>query len=224
MGKKFSKDTDSGWLNYHDNDGKYKAPSGPRCHVSHPVIKIGGGELVGASCSNPREGFDVYIGLDGSMNLDDAAYPWAEHRKEHVHYPITDMKAPSDPESFKKMVDWLCNQLQEGKKVHAGCIGGHGRTGTLFAAIAARFGHKDCIAWAREHHCKKAVESQSQIDFLVKHFGALPAKPTKSYTSTAPSTGFLGTSIPSYSSSVGSDGKTRKTFQPAPSKKSIWAA
>lgn len=223
MGKKFSEDTDSDWLNYHDNDKGLKFAK--RCHESHPVMKIGGGTLFAGSCINPRPDYDAYVGLDGSMHLEATGYPWAKNRIEHVHFPITDMKAPPEPELFKELVEWICNQLQEGKKIHVGCIGGHGRSGTLVAAVAAKFGHKDAIAWARQHHCKKAVESQDQVNFLVKHYGVTQAPPAKGWHSNskpAPQTSFSGGGA-SYTPSVGSDGKQKRLFSPAPSKKSIWA-
>ena len=41
------------------------------------------------------------------------------------------MEAPSNVARFKKLVTWVCTQLQDGKTVHIGCIGGDGRTGEI---------------------------------------------------------------------------------------------
>ena len=74
------------------------------------------------------------------------------------------MDAPANVTRFKKLVTWLCNQLQDGKTVHVGCIGGHGRTGTVISAIVAELlEEKDAIQWVRKHYCKKAVESKAQV-------------------------------------------------------------
>jgi hypothetical protein len=78
------------------------------------------------------------------------------------------------------MITWLCTQLHAGLKVHVGCIGGHGRTGTVFTAIIAEMtGEKDAIQYVRKYYCKRAVESREQIQFLMKHYGVNDASPTK---------------------------------------------
>lgn len=49
------------------------------------------------------------------------------------------------------------------------CIGGHGRTGTALAAILLAHSHrtvKEALALIRERHCKDAVESVSQEEYL----------------------------------------------------------
>jgi hypothetical protein len=98
------------------------------------------------------------------------APPW--EGKISYRYPVTDMHAPSDPATFDKLVRWLAEQIEAGKKVHVGCIGGHGRTGTLFAALVkVMLGEEDAIQYVRDGYCKKAVESKAQVDFLVKHYG-----------------------------------------------------
>jgi hypothetical protein len=93
------------------------------------------------------------------------------------------MCAPKSPKEFKKMINWVSDQLDDGKKIHIGCIGGHGRTGTFLAALVSLYEDltDDPISWVREHHCAKAVESKAQIKFLVKHFNCKTAKPTKDF-------------------------------------------
>jgi hypothetical protein len=164
------------------------------CYETHPKLVIGGGTLVGGSCSCPKEKHaHVYVGLDHSMKTH-KSWPWLPQKKNppvDVHYPITDYQAPSDSGSFIAMVAWLCTQLQKGKVVHVGCIGGHGRTGTVFSAIVAvleKQGKLDlgkykgnAIEWVRKHYCKKAVESKEQVDFLNKHFGTKKVKEAKTF-------------------------------------------
>lgn len=152
----------------------------PRCYHSHPALPLKDGLVIfGGSCSHPAvDDADVYVGFDYSQGFNPRSYPWNEG--VWFNFPIVDMKPPSNPKEFSNLIDWLILQLSAKKKVHIGCIGGHGRTGTVMAALVARFlGVKDAIAYVRKNYCEKAVESQSQIDFLVKHFGVSPAEPSK---------------------------------------------
>ncbi len=173
--KWFNQDTQT-WL----KTGKWK----PSCYTTHEPIEIGKGFLLGAACGSPREGYDIYIGLDWGMEFNHQKFPWELNGKDdviEVQYRITDGCAPKSPKQFKKMITWICSQLQDGKRVHVGCIGGHGRTGLVVAAIVREaLGIKDAIKWTRKHHCKKAVETQSQVNFLHKHFGIKKAKGSKS--------------------------------------------
>jgi hypothetical protein len=151
-----------------------------RCYESHPPLILGDGiKIYGGSCSSPIiHDADIYVGFDLSMQKSNKAYPW-EPGESFLYY-IKDMQAPSDADSFKKLIDWLAVQLTAKKKVHVGCIGGHGRTGTVLAALAhVMTGRKDAIEWVREQYCQKAVESHSQVDFLVKLYGMEAAVPAK---------------------------------------------
>ena len=147
-----------------------------RCHKSHPALKLPGTELVihGGSCCNPVvTDADVYIGFDSGMQRTSARFPW--NSGTEVYFKINDMSPPDDAVEFAKLVSWTKTQLEAGKKVHAGCIGGHGRTGTFLAALVSAFGEKDAIAYVRKHYCEKAVESSGQVKFLGKHFDVIPA-------------------------------------------------
>jgi hypothetical protein len=56
-----------------------------------------------------------------------------------------------------------------GNKTIVCCMGGHGRTGTCLAALLicnAGFSMPNAVNYVRLHHCTKAVESQTQIDYL----------------------------------------------------------
>lgn len=160
--------------------------SKPRCHTTHKPIKLGNGEILGAACGSPREGYDIYIGFDYGMKFKHQLFPWDKTADPIVEfqYHITDMCAPKSPKEFKKMLNWCAEQLEDGKKIHIGCIGGHGRTGTFLAALISLYPDltDDPIQWVRDNHCKKAVESASQIKFLAKHFGCKTAEPTKGFS------------------------------------------
>lgn len=147
-----------------------------RCHHSHPPLKIGGGVIYGGACAEPCGKADYNILLDGFEKGDELP-PW--EGRFIVRFPIRDGDVPST-DKLKKLVDWIGEELAKGKKFHIGCFAGHGRTGTVLAAIVAKVdGEKDAIRWLRENYCKKAVESKKQVDMLVKHFGVKKAKPSK---------------------------------------------
>lgn len=153
-----------------------------KCHVKHPTLTLGGGTLLGASCIHPRKGFDIYIGLDWNMTYtDEPVYPWNATKESsviEVNFKITDGSVPSDPKEFSNMLAWLEGRLSEGNRVHVGCIGGHGRTGMLMAALVQRItGNLDASEWVRSNYCKGAIETSVQIEFLRKHYGIKPVEP-----------------------------------------------
>lgn len=160
----------------------------PRCYESHPALEINP-ELplvYGGSCSHPaKEDADVYIGFDHSMSFSYRSFPWKVG--DEFLYHIQDMSTPKDAPSFHKMIKWSAKQLEAGRIIHAGCIGGHGRTGMFLAALVYHITQrKDAIEFVRENYCKKVVETQEQVEFLVK-LGMDTAKPAKDW-----STGSLG--------------------------------
>ncbi len=69
----------------------------------------------------------------------------------------------------------LWDKSNAGKVVEVGCMGGHGRTGTILACIAILsddgMSPSQAVAWVRSVHCKKAVESDSQ-EWFVAWFAA----------------------------------------------------
>jgi protein-tyrosine phosphatase len=147
------------------------------CWESHEPLKIAvdGTDyfVTGGSCTRMNDRIkeaDVFIGLDHGMVSTDKEFPWTEGVE--FRYLITDMCAPKSPANFKMLISWLADQIMAGKRVHIGCIGGHGRTGTVLSALVAHMtGEKDAIQYVRKNYCKKAVESETQIKFLMKHFG-----------------------------------------------------
>jgi hypothetical protein len=156
-----------------------------RCYESHPVIKLGKGLLYGGSCSHPMiDTADVYVGLDSWMNFKKPKYPWLTDVEgpEEVFFKISDACAPSDEANFILLIDWLAGKLNDGKSVHVGCIGGHGRTGMVLAALVkVMTGEEDAITWVRQNYCKKVVETKVQVKFLHQRFGIKEVEGSKSH-------------------------------------------
>lgn len=164
---------------YYSTSNKAIKPK-PKCHTKHKELAIGGGVILGGGCGVPRPGYDLYVGFDqySFTVLENSIWRGDDHVPQ-ILYPIVDMGVPSDIADFKVFVNWLIALLEEGKRIHIGCIGGHGRTGLVIAAVLAVLGDKDAITTTRELHCKKAVESDKQVRFLVKHFGVTSVDSTK---------------------------------------------
>lgn len=160
-----------------------------KCTDSHPplALEIDGNnfEMYGSSCAKPIvKDADLYISLDYNAPVYQWEQPWYRNddNKQHLRFFIEDMSVPDNAEDFKDLVAFTINALADGKKVHAGCIAGHGRTGTLLAAVAQEtLGDKlnqegiSAIDYVRSNYCKKAVETLAQVLFLNAEFGiAIP--------------------------------------------------
>lgn len=161
------------WRNEVSRDGKVFIPQGQRCHETHPDLKIGGGTLVGGNCRDHKRHSNValYVALDSSQRHPD--FDPKQPPAHCVYYPIQNMKVPGNPAKFHDLVNLIISTLAQGKKVHVGCIGGHGRTGLVIAAVVAKLGiDHDAIGWTRENYCKNAIETKAQENFVVVHFGA----------------------------------------------------
>ena len=151
--------------------------TGKRCYHDHPPLKLKcttGEEVTvfGGSCSYPVwDDCDIYVGLDYSMAEHPHRFPW--NPGHAIHFKITDGAAPKSVKDFRRLIEFLAEELRLGRRVHVGCIGGHGRTGIVLAALTAVLtGESDPIGYVRTHYCPKAVESAEQVDFLVKHYNA----------------------------------------------------
>ena len=70
---------------------------------------------------------------------------------------------------FERLVRKIIRKMNEGKEVEVGCIGAHGRTGTLLAGLlvyAEGLDASRAIQEVRRRYCKHAVETDEQEVFL----------------------------------------------------------
>lgn len=82
------------------------------------------------------------------------------------------------PADWLECVDYIIS-LAHKYPVMGWCLGSHGRTGTWLASMKARLDPacEDPIQWARDVHCKHAVESKKQAEAVFAILGKpLPAK------------------------------------------------
>jgi len=153
-----------------------------RCYHKHAPLLVGGDRVIyGGSCSSPSVlDADIYVGLCSTMKVLPDQRPWEKLPPLQILHHIDDMGVPKDAEEFRKLVTWVSDQLDAGKKIHVGCIGGHGRTGLFLSAlVAVRKVSDDPIAYVRDNYCHRAVESAAQSKFLSTHYGCPDAAPKK---------------------------------------------
>lgn len=178
-----------------------------QCHHKHPPYPVADGIVIyGGSGNHPHiTDCDVYVGLDDGARPGRRSWPW-ETGYDFV-FPIKNFGVPASVDDFRALIDWLDGQLRGGKKVHVGCMAGHGRTGMVLAALRAKMhSPAQAIQHVRENYCKSAVETAGQVAWLVDHFGVDTAaasekyadlgtaKPTWSKQANSTSTGFVKTS------------------------------
>jgi hypothetical protein len=87
--------------------------------------------------------------------------PWP-----HAHVDWPDFGLPSDPDAFVAALEGVLARARRGEVVEVGCLGGHGRTGTALACLAALTGIEgDPVEWVRSTYCDHAVETDDQAGF-----------------------------------------------------------
>jgi hypothetical protein len=95
-----------------------------------------------------------------------------EIRKMYVEWG--DMK--SVPLSTLALIlKYIHKAIEDEEDIEIACMGGHGRTGTLAAAVCMMYdmGVKEAINHVREEYCKEAIESCEQVDMLFDLYTAM---------------------------------------------------
>ena len=81
---------------------------------------------------------------------------------------------------FQRIINYIVRYLKADKTVEFGCMGGHGRTGTLLAGLFAtveKLPALESIKKVHDTYCKHAIESASQEDLIYALTGETPPKP-----------------------------------------------
>jgi hypothetical protein len=100
-----------------------------------------------------RVGFDPE--LFTSPRVADLTIGWPDYGKPHM------------PASWWVSLNNFLHEIDG--HVQAGCIGGHGRTGTFSAILAGLndwCGTADPVQWVRDNYCPETVESWEQIEYI----------------------------------------------------------
>ena len=87
-------------------------------------------------------------------------------RNEYINWP--DYGVPKDAEVARQQIIDAFIRACNGERVEIGCIGGHGRTGTLLACMVVLAGYEPTAAidYVRSQYCHHAVETQGQEEWV----------------------------------------------------------
>ncbi|MFG2250515.1 protein-tyrosine phosphatase family protein [Spirillospora sp. NPDC048823] len=107
----------------------------------------------------PVPDFGLYL---GSRRLRQRHEPDLSWSTAWIDWP--DFLLPRDRDEAVRQVRALHERARSGASVEVACGGGVGRTGTVIACLAVLSGvdPSEAVAWAREHHHPKAVETPWQ--------------------------------------------------------------
>ena len=153
-------------------------------HYSEPVALPSGVVIHCSSLHNNRS--DDSPAPDFGLYAD---FSWKPYwRNEFIDWP--DFRIPYDEEIATEQIVDLYEKAKE-QRVEIGCIGGHGRTGTILACLytydldGAPTGEQSTL-WVKKNYCKQAVETREQAWFvdlfrsLLFENVTLPERPTQS--------------------------------------------
>lgn len=160
-----------------------------KCRHYGETLTFPNGVSVNASSMNNQRKAGESI-PDFGLYLDWGWKP--EWRAEVIAWP--DFGLPYNEEAAVDAIIEMYERAEKGWVVEVGCIGGHGRTGTVLACMGVLAGlePKESVRYVHKNYCYEAVEGAKQ-EWWVEWFDAyvnlkpLPEKPvftTKTYTPT----------------------------------------
>ncbi len=116
--------------------------------------RVRGRGLRGAPPDGPEPEFGLYLARPRGF-----APAWPSAR---IDWP--DFRTPRDDSAAAAAITDAYERARAGQRVEVACGGGVGRTGTVIACMAVLAGHPppDAVAWARQHHHRRAVETPGQ--------------------------------------------------------------
>ncbi|GLY76544.1 protein-tyrosine-phosphatase [Actinoallomurus iriomotensis] len=103
--------------------------------------------------------FGLYLGSTRLIRRHESGLRWPY---EWIDWP--DFLLPRDRDEAVRRIRALHQRARAGAAVEVACGGGVGRTGTVIACLAVLAGldRRDAVAWTREHHHHRAVETPWQ--------------------------------------------------------------
>jgi hypothetical protein len=139
------------------------ARAGIHRHVQ--TIELPDGTTVGvASYLGNEQHAQRTVKPDFGVYLDSVwSPPWP-----HMHLQWPDFGLPADETMFHQQCVDVLRRCRLNERVEIGCVGGHGRTGTMLAVLAVMTGvpSSEAVAWVRQVYCASAVETDEQQQFV----------------------------------------------------------
>ncbi|MET7992907.1 protein-tyrosine phosphatase family protein [Amycolatopsis sp. NPDC005232] len=107
----------------------------------------------------PAPGYGLYLGSGRLRRKYDDGLTW-DH--DWIHWP--DFLLPLNWADARRKILALHTRALAGESVEVACYGGVGRTGTVLACLVtlSGLGADDAVAWVRENHHHRAVETAWQ--------------------------------------------------------------
>lgn len=115
--------------------------------------------------AGPVPDYGLYLGGRRLRRRHDAELAWPH---DWVQWP--DFLLPRDRDAAIGLIRALHGRAVAGERVEVACGGGVGRTGTVIACLALLAGRApdDAVAWARDHHHHRAVETPWQRRWVAR--------------------------------------------------------
>ncbi|MET7304361.1 protein-tyrosine phosphatase family protein [Embleya sp. NPDC005575] len=136
--------------------GAFRLPNGSWVRgrgLRHPLPK------------GPVPEFGLYLGSDRLRRRHEDGLHWPH---EWIDWP--DFLLPRDRDRAVRDIRALYERARTDTAVEVACGGGVGRTGTVVASLAVLAGldPADAVAWTREHHHHRAVETPWQRRWVAR--------------------------------------------------------
>ena len=115
--------------------------------------------------AGPTPEYGLYLGAGRLRRRHDPELAWP-----HAWVDWPDFLLPRDADAAVDLIRDLHARGCAGERVEVACGGGVGRTGTVIACLAVLAGvaPDDAVAWAREHHDRRAVETPWQRRWVAR--------------------------------------------------------
>ncbi|MFF4240072.1 protein-tyrosine phosphatase family protein [Actinomadura geliboluensis] len=113
----------------------------------------------------PEPAFGLYLGTAKLRSRHEPELRW-----ESAWLDWPDFRLPRDRDEAVRQIRALHERARAGEAVEVACGGGIGRTGTVVACLAVLAGVEPsgAVAWAREHHHPRAVETPWQRRWVAR--------------------------------------------------------
>ncbi|MBI1973030.1 hypothetical protein HYS50_03420 [Candidatus Woesearchaeota archaeon] len=161
------------------NNGKKSLPAATgvayQRHSHHNWVKIGEKYQVLAMSSDKMNGVESEVDYqvvltqsylyNGSILTNFESEVNRGRKSERMIYVVWPDMGIIPLEDYNRLLGFLERLLRAKKRLAIGCLGGHGRTGTILAGLIQRIEKRtaaDAIKTLRERYCKSAVETVAQ--------------------------------------------------------------
>lgn len=157
----------------------------------HQVVTLPDETVV--RCTASRNGSQIKETPDFGLYADSSWVSLCQWRNEIINWP--DMQLPKNLNLAIDQIEDAYRRAEDGQHVDIGCIGAHGRTGTILAimvllATEGAMTGKEAIQWVWDKYCKHAIETKRQEWYVEYAAGYLfgyevPEEPKPAPTNTS---------------------------------------